>query len=132
MNIDYRTLFIQATNDSIALGLLPPEGKSTIDPSAVSEDRTIQYLPKFISFLYFCGLGDSEALNSNCIEVHEKLQSFLGFWGIYSHMTIGSMHGLGWDYCATDLPSLIAELDNQKKGCNQPSHVADTKRCFDH
>jgi hypothetical protein len=50
------------------------------------------------------------SLNGNCVQVHDQLRALLQCGGVESHMTIGSMHGQGWDYFSTSVDELLVEM----------------------
>ena len=112
MKRNYRDLLARAIEASRSLGLLSTGNQPSFTSQEIPKESILELLPNFTNHLYSSGLSCSESLNGNCILVHDQLQQFLLYCGVDSHMTIGSMHGQGWDYCATSIDQLKNELNN--------------------
>lgn len=112
MNISYSNLLEKAVNDSLSLGLLTPEDVPSLCLTKIPEGDIFPLLKIFSEHLYSIGFSSSKSLNGSCILVHDQLQQFLHRHKIAAHMTIGSMHGQGWDYCAVPLDVLLNEMVN--------------------
>gem|GEM_PF-1889453 len=110
MKDDYKNLVRKAVSASTSLGLLSENNAPSFSSDDIQASLIHPILGEFVEHLYSRGLDSSRSLNGNCIHVHDQLQAHLQRRGVESHLTIGSMHGQGWDYCSTSLDELLAEM----------------------
>ncbi len=118
MHTRYHDLLKKAVDDSLSLGLLNSENAPKFCAGKISQESVFALLRQFCEHLYSIGFSQSISLSGNCIRVHDELQQFLLYHGIDAHMTIGSMHGQGWSYCAESLDALLNEMadpDSQRE-----------------
>lgn len=102
----------EAVATSISLGLLRESEAPSFISNGIHQSSLSNIFREFTQHLYSLGLDSSISLSGNCILVHDHLQACLRHHGVESHMTIGSMHGQGWNYCSTSMDQLLAELTN--------------------
>ena len=112
MKENYPNLVRKAVATSISLGLLGESNAPTFRSNEIHGSSLSSILREFTQHLYSLGFDSSRSLSGSCIHVHDHLQACLQHHGVESHMTIGSMHGQGWDYCSTGMDQLLAELTN--------------------
>ncbi|MDI9271840.1 hypothetical protein [Stenotrophomonas sp. PFBMAA-4] len=110
MKDDYKNLVRKAVSASTSLGLLSENNAPSFSSDDIQASLIYPILWEFEERLYSLGLDSSRSLNGNCIQVHDQLQDHLQRRGVESHMTIGSMHGQGWDYFPTSVDALLAEM----------------------
>ncbi|WP_313437076.1 hypothetical protein [Stenotrophomonas sp.] len=110
MKDDYKSLVRKAVSASTSLGLLREKNAPSFSSDDIQASLIYPILREFEERLYSLGLDSSRSLNGNCIQVHDQLQAHLQHRGVESHLTIGSMHGQGWDYCSTSVDELLAEM----------------------
>jgi len=116
MHTRYLDLLKEAVDDSLSLGLLNSERAPTFCAKKIPKENVLPLLGPFCDHLYSIGLSQSVSLSGNCIRVHDELQQFLLYHGIDAHMTIGSMHGQGWSYCAESRDVLLNEIADPDSG----------------
>jgi hypothetical protein len=112
MKRNYLDLLARAVEASRSLGLLSTGNQPSFTSQEIPKESISGLLRNFTDYLYSRGLSCSESINGNCVMIHDQLQKFLDYYGVDSHITIGSMHGQGWDYCQTSIDQLKSELSN--------------------
>lgn len=111
--MDYKQRFIAAVNKTRELGL-PIEGSPLpIKKKQLSERKISKVHIVCSSHLKAAGYHNSRDLNTKCFGVHALVQFVMkDMLNIDSHITIGSMHGHGWDYCPMTYNKIKEEISN--------------------
>lgn len=90
----------------------------------IPKENVLLVLGECIPYLKQNGYFSSQELSGKCVAVHLLIKSILRqAFGLESHITIGSMHGNGWKYCAMSYSYIREELQSPSTTEELKAHI---------
>ncbi|MCT6698366.1 hypothetical protein [Rheinheimera sp. 4Y26] len=122
--MQYTGLFESAVRMTEELGLKLVMPKQFFCSEEISSEKLHAMVSAFVPFFKSNGYFSSKDLNKNCVQVHIAAQNlFKEMFGIDSYLTIGSMHGDGFDYCAISYEEIKSEIKKPNLAQELRAHI---------
>lgn len=122
--MNYKIDFEKAVRKTLELDLNLYGSPLPLESSPIPEQNIFYFLRHCIPFLHQQGYFSSKDLNGNCVDVHLTVKRVLKeLFGLECFITIGSMHGKGWDYCEMSYAYIRKELDEPNLQGELNAHI---------
>lgn len=122
--MDYKSEFEKAVRQTWELNLSLHGKPLPLMAETIPQKNVLTVLRECIPHLLQQGFHSSKELNGHCVSVHLIIKKLLKqFFELECHITIGSMHGKGWDYCAMSYSYIREELTSPSQNEELKAHI---------
>lgn len=122
--MDYKFDFEKAVHQTCELNLNLHGNPLPLKAEKIPKENVLCVLGECMPYLLQNGYFSSQELSGNCVAVHLLIKSVLKQrFGLECYITIGSMHGEGWNYCAMSYSYIQQELKSPNPNTELQAHI---------